>query len=81
MTVVRDRPFDQATQIRIDRALLRQASRDRLKRVREALRRIQAELEAAVREHRKSVSMGTFAEERWLQQIESLRLDLEMLEI
>jgi hypothetical protein len=75
------RQFDQATQNKLDKILARQTQRDRLARVREALRQIQEELEAAIRQHRKSVSMGDFAEERWLREVKRVCFDLDILEI
>jgi hypothetical protein len=83
MTLVRDRsPLSSpAMQAKLDRVLARRASRDRLKRIREALARIQAELEAAIEQHRLSYSQGTFVEERWLREIKRVQFDLDSLEV
>jgi hypothetical protein len=77
VTLVRERRFDQATQAKLDRVRLRTENRARLSRVREALARISAELEAAVRNHRKSFTSAELIEERWLLEIKRARFDLD----
>jgi hypothetical protein len=75
------RPFDRETQRKLDRVLLRQANKARLARVRAALARIEEELAAAIRNHRKSVNMADLVEESWLRRIESLHAELNRLEL
>ena len=78
MTALR---YDQATQAKLSKVKERVAQRDRLAKIKLALSKIAAELEAAARASRRSYSAGEYREERWLREVESLRLELEMLEI
>jgi hypothetical protein len=81
MTMTSPRPFDRATQAKLDRVLARQANRDRLKHIKEAIAQIETDLEAVIKQRRRSFSSADFIEERWLREIQIVSADLEILEI
>jgi hypothetical protein len=66
---------------KLARIQARQANRDRLKRIREALARIQAEIAAALdRKRQASASDREYLEDQLLRRIKSVRADVNMLE-
>jgi hypothetical protein len=73
--------FSPAVQTKLDRVRLRTENRARLSRIREALRRIEDELAAAVEHHRKSFTSADLAEEGWLKRIRVVRAEIRALEI
>jgi hypothetical protein len=76
------RQLDRLTQNKLDRALLRQANKTRLARVRAALARIEEELAAAIAQHRRrSASMADLVEESWLRRIKHARAEIEATEL
>jgi hypothetical protein len=69
-------------QAKLGRIQARQATRDRLKRIREALARIEAEIAAALdRKRQASASGAEYLEDHLLRRMKSVRADVDSLEL
>jgi hypothetical protein len=80
--MTRLRQLSPELQNKLVRIQARQANRDRLKRIREALRRIEEEIAAALdRKQQASATVREYSEDRLLRQVKSARVDCDALEI